>query len=148
MLNRGSLLNDVTEDNRSQGDGGDGVQEHGGGLYHAADGAGLIHQILDCVWVELSTVPPAGNSPPRFYAPCSSHRWFLWPRDLLLRRHMSTMQWSLRQTSRNTFCGHAVICAKQNRFRRRAKKLHTRIRSNNWNFNLHKCKPGKPGLNG
>ena len=44
------MLNDVTEDNRSQGDGGDGVQEHGGGLYHAADGAGLIHQILDlCV---------------------------------------------------------------------------------------------------
>ena len=44
------MLNDVTEDGWKQSDGGDGVQEHGGGLDHAADGAGLIHQILDlCV---------------------------------------------------------------------------------------------------
>ena len=39
--------NDVTKSKRQQGDGGDGGQKHGGGLNHAADGAGLIPQISD-----------------------------------------------------------------------------------------------------
>ena len=39
--------NDVTKSKRKQSDGGDGVQKHGGGLNHAADGAGLIPQISD-----------------------------------------------------------------------------------------------------
>ena len=57
-----------TEDKRSQSDGGDGVQEHGGGLDHAADGAGLIHQIQDSppTAVPRTYVWPstrAGNSP-------------------------------------------------------------------------------------
>ena len=39
--------NDVTKSKRKQADGGDGGQKHGGGLNHAADGAGLIPQISD-----------------------------------------------------------------------------------------------------
>ena len=39
--------NDVTKSKRQQGDGVDGAQKHGGGLNHAADGAGLIPQISD-----------------------------------------------------------------------------------------------------
>ena len=34
--------NDVTKSKGKQSDGGDGGQKHGGGLNHAADGAGLI----------------------------------------------------------------------------------------------------------
>ena len=73
------MLNDVTEDGWKQSDGGDGVQEHGGGLDHAADGAGLIHQILD---------PPPPLYDPRetlllrFYAVLPTS-WFRWPTDLL-----------------------------------------------------------------
>ena len=39
--------NDVTKSKGKQSDGGDGGQKHGGGLNHAADGAGLIPQISD-----------------------------------------------------------------------------------------------------
>ena len=52
------MLNDVTQDKRGQSDGGDGVQEHGGGLDHAADGAGLIHQILDSPAVQRVGIDP------------------------------------------------------------------------------------------
>ena len=74
------MLNDVTESKRKQSDGGDGVQEHGGGLDHAADGAGLIHQILD---PPPSYVRSAGKlSFFAFYARLPTS-WFLWPVDLL-----------------------------------------------------------------
>ena len=69
------MLNDVTKDLRKQSDGGDGVQEHGGGLDHAADGAGLIHQILD-------PPPPLETLLLRFYARLPTS-WFWWPTDLL-----------------------------------------------------------------
>ena len=63
------MLNDVTKDKRSQSDGGDGVQEHGGGLDHAADGAGLIHQILDSPAVLRVAIEPLRETLLlRFYA--------------------------------------------------------------------------------
>ena len=100
------MLNDVTKDKRSQSDGGDGVQEHGGGLDHAADGAGLIHQILDSAAVVRVGIDPLL----RFYAALPTSVVSV-AKDLF-----STLHWFLRPTTCNTYCGHAAMCAKQNGF--------------------------------
>ena len=60
--------NDVTKSKRKQGDGGDGGQKHGGGLNHAADGAGLIPQISDPPERSTCGHRPGRNPPSRFYA--------------------------------------------------------------------------------
>ena len=45
------------------------MQEHGGGLDHAADGAGLIHQILDSPAVQRVGIDPLRETLLlRFYA--------------------------------------------------------------------------------
>ena len=120
-----------TEDKRSQRDGVDGVQEHGGGLDHAADGAGLIHQIQDSTAVLRVPIHPRGKLSFFAFTLCCPHRWFLRPVDLLRMTRVllyialvsaaDHLQYLLRS--------HAAMCAKQNGFCRRAKSLHTRITS-------------------